>query len=249
MSNKYKLEGEPRRISLRGLGKVFLELIIIVIGIYLAFALEEYGQKKKERQLEIKYLKELLSEARANQTELNADQDARRKQRALFGELLDAVNRQVGDDTLRSAVRELTVNRLFSPTDAVYQDLVSSGNLKLIQSDTIRKTIISYKQRLARAPVTEAVEERLIEEKIGPYLLQRKVLSLIEPLTDVDQISISDQQIDRIIRVLLNDREFIDLVYLRYSRLDDVIYFETPLQWSLRDLIRLIEDEVKRLEE
>lgn len=246
MSNKYKLEGEPRRFSLKGLGKVIIELLVIVIGIYLAFALEEYGEKKADKELELKYLNQLLAEAKSNQVELNADQNARREQRELFGYLLENSNRQVGADTLREATRQLLVNRLFSPTDAVYQDLVSSGNLKLIQSDSIRKTIIHYKQRLARAPVTEAVEERLIEDKIEPYLLDKQVLSLLEPLNEIDAINISEQQVDRIIKVLLSEREFIDLVYLRYSRLDDVIYFETPLQWSLRDLIRLLEMEIAK---
>ncbi|NVK83426.1 MAG: hypothetical protein HWE21_03840 [Cytophagia bacterium] len=246
MSNKYKLEGEPRRFSLKGLGKVIIELLVIVIGIYLAFALEEYGEKKADKELELKYLNQLLAEAKSNQVELNADQNARREQRELFGYLLENSNRQVGADTLREATRQLLVNRLFSPTDAVYQDLVSSGNLKLIQSDSIRKTIIHYKQRLARAPVTEAVEERLIENKIEPYLLDKQVLSLLEPLNEIDAINISEQQVDRIIRVLLSEREFIDLVYLRYSRLDDVIYFETPLQWSLRDLIKLLEKEIAK---
>lgn len=246
MSNKYKLEGEPRRFSLKGLGKVIIELLVIVIGIYLAFALEEYGEKKADKELELKYLNQLLAEAKSNQVELNADQNARREQRELFGYLLENSNRQVGNDTLREATRQLLVNRLFSPTDAVYQDLVSSGNLKLIQSDSIRKTIIHYKQRLARAPVTEAVEERLIEDKIEPYLLDKQVLSLLEPLNEIDAINISEQQVDRIIRVLLSEREFIDLVYLRYSRLDDVIYFETPLQWSLRDLIKLLEKEIAK---
>jgi len=249
MSNKYRLEGEPRKFSLKGLGRVIVELLVIVIGIYLAFALEEYGQRRNERELEVKYLKELLAEAKANQAELKADQDTRREQLKLFGYLLETPNRQVGNDTLRSAVRELLVNRLFSPTDAVYQDLVSSGNLRLIQSDSIRKLIISYKQRLARAPITEAIEQRLIEDKLEPYLLNKQVLSLIEPLNEIDQVNISEQQVDRIIRILLNDREFIDLVYLRYSRLDDVIYFENPLQWALRDLIKLIEAEVKRLKQ
>lgn len=246
MSNKYKLEGEPRRFSLKGLGKVIIELLVIVIGIYLAFALEEYGEKKADKELELKYLNQLLAEAKSNQVELNADQNARREQRELFGYLLENSNRQVGADTLREATRQLLVNRLFSPTDAVYQDLVSSGNLKLIQSDSIRKTIIHYKQRLARAPVTEAVEERLIEDKIEPYLLDKQVLSLLEPLNEIDAINISEQQVDRIIRVILSEREFIDLVYLRYSRLDDVIYFETPLQWSLRDLIKLLEKEIAK---
>lgn len=246
MSNKYRLEGESRRFSFNGLGKVIVELLVIVIGIYLAFALEKYGEKKADNALELKYLNQLLAEAKSNQEELKADQDARREQRELFGYLLENSNRQIGSDTLRIATKQLLINRLFSPTDAVYQDLVSSGNLRLIQSDSIRKTIITYKQRLSRAPVTEAVEERLIEDKIEPYFLEKQVLSLLEPLSEVDQIDISEQQIDRIIRVLLNDREFIDLVYLRYSRLADVIYFETPLQWSLRDLINLLEKEIDK---
>lgn len=247
MANKYKFRGEPRNFSLKGIGKIFIELLVIVAGIYLAFELEKYGEKQDNRELELKYLGELLEEAKANQVELTLDQEKRRIQRELFGYLLETTVRQVGADTVREAVRELIVNRLFSPTDAVYQDLVSSGNLKLIQSDTIRKTIITYKQRLSRAPITEAVEERLIEEKIEAYLLDKQVLLLLQPFVELDQINIPDEQVDRVIRVLLKDREFVDLVYLRYSRLDDVIYFENPLEWTLTTLINLLDEEIKRL--
>ncbi|WP_305983139.1 hypothetical protein [Roseivirga thermotolerans] len=245
MANKYRLEGEAPRFSFRGMGKIVVELLIIVVGIYLAFALDKYGERKEQKALEKKYLQELMEEAMTNLEELRADQQTRKHQLVLFGKLLETANRQVAEDTLRMAIKELLINRIFSPSDVVYQDLTSSGNLRLIESDTIRKTIIRYKGRLARAPITENVERRLIEDKLEPYLLQKQVLSLLEPMEDMDEINISEQQVDRIIRVLLNDRQFLDLVYLRYNRLKHTIYFENPVQRSLEILISLLKEEIR----
>lgn len=248
MANKYRLEGESKSFSIRGVGRFFSEIIIVFIGIYLAFALDNWKNVQKEQELEAKYLRELLNETNTNISELKADQEARTEQLRLFGHLLESQNRSVGADTLRAGVGQLLRIRIFSPTEAVYEDLVSSGNLRLIKNEEIRQTIILNKRWLSRANVTEGVEERLIEEKIESYLIDEGVLSLLEPLGDVDQINTSQQQIDRIIRVLLNDREFIDLVYLRRSRLSDVIYFERPLSDNLNRLKELLESEIKNLE-
>ena len=189
-----------------------------------------------------------MEEAKINQRELKADQDAREEQVIYMKALLGASNRQVSADTLRRAVGVLAMARLYSPTDAVYQDLVSSGNLGIIKSDSVKNVLLNYRRALSRVPQTESSDVQTITDKIEPYLIDKRVLSLLEVHDDLDEIQISNQQIDRIIRVLLNDRTFIDLVYLRISRVQDVIYFERPMEWHLRNMIRLLENEIANLE-
>ena len=225
---------------------MILELIIIVIGIYIAFQLENGREDKKVEALEKKYLEQLLEEAKINQNELKADQDARRLQIQFLRKLLDTPNRQVDADTLRAAMDYLLMVRIFSITDAVYEDLVSSGNLGIIESDTIKSVLLNYRRALSRVPVTEQSDIKLIEDHLEPYLINKQVLSLLEPHENLDEIEISEQQINRIIRVLTNDRTFIDLVYLRSHKIRDVIYFENPIQWRLNEMISLLNEELSK---
>lgn len=219
---------------------------MIVLSIYIAFLVDEWDKKKTEKSLEGKYLRELLEETKINERELTADQDARRRQIALMDKLLDASNRVVDPDTLLAAIDGMVETRIYSPTDAVYQDLVSSGNLRLMTSDSLRRSILLYRRYLARKDITETSDVDLVQNHIEPYLVGKQVLSLLEPYDDLAAINISAQQKSRIIRVLLNDRTFIDLVYLRRSRVRDAEYFANPMQWYLRSIRELIE---KQLEE
>lgn len=219
-----------------------------MLSIYIAFLVDEWGKEKAATVKEIDYLEQLFEETKINANELKSDQDTRRRQLILLDKMLETSIRRVSPDTLRMAMNELLNLRIYSPTDAVYQDLVSSGNLALISSDSIRHQMLEYRQKLARAPVAEQSDIDLIENQIEPYLVSKQVLSLLEPHDDLPSISISEQQKDRIIRVLLNDRTFIDLVYLRRHRIRQVIWFETPMEWSLRNMSRLIQDQLGNAE-
>lgn len=248
MPNRYSLSNDRSKSPLGSIFKVVLELIIIVIGIYIAFQLENGKEKRETRALEKKYLEQLLEESKINQSELKADQDARRIQLEYLRKVMATSNRQVDSDTLRRAMKQLLMIRLYSPTDAVYQDLVSSGNLGIIKSDSIKLTLFNYRRYLSRVPLTEQSDLQMIASQLEPYLIDKKVLSLLEAHDNIPEIEISQQQIDRIIRSLLNDRAFIDLVYLRIHKIRDVVYFENPMQWRLRELIQLLEVELKSLD-
>ena len=238
------MNGDRRKSPFRFL-RIFLEIPVIVLSIYIAFVVDEYGKDKEEANLERKYLEELLEETRINEEELKADQDARRNQILLMDKMLESAIRTVDPDTLLMAMDQLLSLRIYSPTDAVYQDLVSSGNLRLITSDSVRKYILLYQGALSRKDVTELSDINLVETQLEPYLVEKQVLSLLEPYRDLPSIDISGQQQDRIVRILLSDRKFIDLVYLRRNRIRDTEYFANPMQWYLRNIRELIEKQLE----
>lgn len=245
--SRYSLSGDRKKSSFSFL-KMLLAIPVIVLSIYIAFLVDERKKEKATAQLEKGYSTELLEETNINAEELKADQDERRKQLALLDKLLETSQRRVAPDTLRMAMDQLLTTHVYSPTDAAYQDLISSGNLGIISSDSLRHEMLEYQRKLASAPITEQSDRDLIENRIEPYLVTKKVLSLLEPHEDLPSISISEQQKDRIIRVVLNDRAFIDLVYLRRHRIQQVIWFETPMESSLRNMAALIATQLKNAE-
>lgn len=248
MSNKYKLEGESRGISIGGIGRFFSFVLILFIGIFSVYSIQNWKAEKEGLQQELRTLAELLNESRKNYKSLNEDLRLRNERLALMSSLLENQNRAVGADTLRMAVRQLMLNDSFIPREGIFQYLTSSGDLKIISSEEIQDKINDFTKTTKKISLNRSVEQRLIEEKIEPYLIDEGVLSLLEPLIDTDEINTSQQQVDRIIRILLNDREFVDLVYLRYSRLTSVIQSENILESNLKMLIELLIDEIETIE-
>ena len=249
MPNRYSLSSDRRRSPIGSVLKIIVELFVIIIGIYLAFQLENNREAKKLAALERTYLEQLMEEVAINEGELFADQESRKKQVIYLKKLLETPIRQVDPDTLREAVDLLFMIRLYSPTDAVYQDLVSSGNLGLIKSDAIKRVLMNYRRSLSRVPSTENRDVKLVSEQLEPYLLDKQLLSFLEPHDDLDEIDISNDQKDRMIRQLLRDRKFIDLVYLRVNTVKDVIFFENPMQWQLEAMRKLLVTELGLSEE
>ncbi len=246
MANKYSFNdsGTRRRIPFIGF---FIEILVIVIGIYIAFEVESWGEKNAQNDLEEKYLKELLEEVNLNWKELELDQDFRRRQEEYLIKLMDTRNRQVDIDTIRTAMELLTTFRFYSPTTSVYQDLTSSGNLSIIKSDTIRYLILKDNQNAARAPISELSERNYVENQLTAYFIKRKVYSLLSLEEDLDEIKTTERQMDQITAALFQDQEFYDHVYARLTRLQNVLYFSNPIQWNMRALRTKLEEELEML--
>ena len=245
---RYSPNGRQRRRSPFGFFRIFLEILIIAFSIYLAFLLSERNQAKTKAKTEAisekKYLQELLEEVKINRERLSVDLDKKRSQVVLLEKMLETSMRRVDADTLRLAMKALLNVHLYTPTGVVYQELVASGRLSLITSDTLRHEMAQYHRKLSRIPLAAQSDPEV--KQIQSYLIGKKVFSLLEPYADVKGIDISQIQKNRIIRVLLNDRTFIDLVYLRHHSLHRAIRFKTPIQQHLRKLQLLIEAQLSR---
>ena len=241
------LRYSPNRIERRGSPfgflRIFLEIPIIAFSIYLAFLLIERDQGKTEPISEKKYLQELLEEVKINREAFRIDQDKKRRQVVLLEKMLETSIRRVDADTLHLAMRELLNVRSYSPLDAVCQHLISSGRLSLITSDTLRREMLQYHRKLSHT-FTRQSDPEVVEKQIYPYLIGKKVFSLLEPHADVKGIGISQIQKNRIIRSLLYDRTFIDLIYLRHHSINRVIRLETPIQQHLSKIQLLIEEQL-----
>ncbi len=218
MSNKYKLEGETRSLSLGGIGKIIIQLIVIVAGIHLALTIQNWNEEKQTEILELDLLDELNKDIRSNTSELSDHQKTTNEQLLSFGYLLETANRRIGEDTLRSALKKILEPKLYIASNVISESLISSGEIRTIKSVDIIESLGQYINSLNKLEIVQETCSKLIEEQFEPYLVRKQVLSLIEPYDDLDEIAISEQQVDRIIRVVINDREFIDLVYLAYNR-------------------------------
>ena len=134
-------KGSVRRKAL----EYFIEFVLVVVGISIAFWLSERSEENKKDRLEKQYLSDLLED-------LEADVD--------LLEYLDALNQQKLEFLSRGAAfytdpnTNLTVDsipkyadkignlHIFDPNDFTYSTLQQSGDFKIIKSHDVRKQLI-----------------------------------------------------------------------------------------------------------
>ena len=239
MANRYSLSGDRKRYPIGNIGRVILTLIVIVTGIYIAFQIEDFKESKRTEALEQKGLKKLLDQSEINQSKLNADQKAEKTQLAYLNKLLKGFGRQTVSDSLKQAIRYLLMPVSALPVGDFCEAFILSGGQRIIKSDSIRVAWSNYRRTLS--DLSDAVQRdiKLIEAQLELYLINKQVLSILEPYENQEAIDIPKQQINRIIRILRRDRTFIDLIYLRMHRIRDVIRCRAAVQSYLEQIVSL----------
>ncbi len=130
-----------------------LEILVLIIGIYGAFELENWNQSRIERKMEVTYLESLKAD-------LNDQLGAISKQMVFENKCIKATNYLIQNgvkklarenpDTLIYLVSGLRMRLTFLGVDPTYEDMKSTGNLRIISNPILRHQIISFYQELSR---------------------------------------------------------------------------------------------------
>ncbi len=119
---------------------------MIVVGVLVALALDGWWQTREERVRESAYLEAVVAELQSHITELEASlagnrtaHDALERARQIRR---DGQHPDSARAFLSSLVEALTYLVVPTVSTAVYDDLVSTGNIRLIRDDVARGTVL-----------------------------------------------------------------------------------------------------------
>nr|WP_298999269.1 DUF6090 family protein [uncultured Allomuricauda sp.] len=141
------------------------EIVLVVIGILIALQIDNWNSEKKDLRAERVYLNSLKTEFSNN---LNSLENTIKENEYLI-EALEKLGILFNPDTLKTiSEREvaLFLNPLgkevvYFPSKGVMTDIISSGNLKLIQNNALRQKIASFDNALERIENQERVTSDL----------------------------------------------------------------------------------------
>ncbi len=250
MANRYSLRGDRRSSNpILSILRVIVQLLVIVSAIHIAFSIQRWNDSKQEMLAKQDLLQQLRAETSENLKALTSDQEQKKIQVELFGKLIIAASQQVSDDTLRMALDELLSYDQFSLSTMNLNSILAIGNLGSINDDALW-SLFSDIQRFERTVAMQTANRELINNQIEPYLTRRQVVYLLElkVAKSTPASSLSVEQSARIIRTLLGDRTFIDLVYLRLSRLNETLAHQDTIVSRLSELLTLLEKELDLIE-
>lgn len=122
--------------------RVFVEGAVIVASILLAFGIDAWWDFRQERRAEREYITRIIAdlrETRANIIEVAEHYQLLLRHGAAIQPILTGAE-PVPVDTLGFVASVLQASRVTSPVIArnTYDDLISTGNLRVIESDTLR---------------------------------------------------------------------------------------------------------------
>jgi hypothetical protein len=164
-----------------------IEIFVIILGISVSLALEQWRDKSKEDRLENIYLKNLLADVDVDlqilhdvtvstQSILDRGNELLQYSRKLSGK--DFSSNQVNAD-----VRAILGRPKFTSHDATFSDLKSSGNLHLIKDVQLKNILFAYYSLTQNINEMQDAEQQATITLSGSYFLKRF------PIDDTDSLS------------------------------------------------------------
>lgn len=178
---KWIQDGQGRKYFLYAIGEIFL----VVVGILIALSINNWNNEKELRKAEKQIYKNLLQKINKDKGDILGEVDYNNIHMAQFrfaDEIISTEDRsQI--DSLKAILYKLFEYSDYSGSDDIYQNLVNSGELKLLEN----KEIISEIQELEELYIfinrLETNHWQLILRFVGPGL--------------IDNIHIADFEVER----------------------------------------------------
>jgi len=152
------------------------EIVLVVIGILIALQINNWNEHRKERLIETRYLQNLRTDLKNDSLALLEIRGHRINTTKAAKSLLKiAYSRQIEDvyevDSLYWAIG---IWWEFIPNDNTFQELVSSGNLNIIQDENIKKSLM----KLSKDSEQIAVDRDHMRREYEQYLYDEMVSSI-----------------------------------------------------------------------
>ena len=154
-----------------------IEIVVIILGISITLALEQWRDGVKEDKLEDLYRGNLLADLDADLRNLQRAGAATTALLAQGQEILapekGSPAHSLSDSALIIDLRGILGRPKFIPHDATLAELKSSGNLHLIKDVDLKWLLFAYYNQVQVIKEVQDAEQQATITLVGPYFLQR----------------------------------------------------------------------------
>jgi len=118
------------------------EIIIVIIGITIAFSLNNWKEESKNRRLKKQYLESLQIDIEKEIEQLKRNDSSIVQRIDKIGKILNFVNKKEGEASQTVGhVFEVANVVSFNPENSTYQTMINSGDMKLLNNFQLRRKI------------------------------------------------------------------------------------------------------------
>lgn len=150
----------------------FGEILIVIIGISIAFSMNECAQNAKDQSQKIQYLANIKNDVIADKLQLESNIKEISEKVTLTREIIPLLGTN-NPNLIKSQHKIFQVANVtnFTPNNITYQTLINSGDLKLIEDFKLKKAIESHYANYATMFKDYERQETIHKEHLGPYFI------------------------------------------------------------------------------
>ncbi|MFT5845990.1 MAG: hypothetical protein ACJARX_002133 [Psychroserpens sp.] len=148
------------------------EIIIVIIGISIAFSMNKCSDNIKDKKLRKEYLTNLKNDVEADKLQLAQNIKAINKKLKTCDEIIPVLNSDQNPDMrLLDNIFAILKYETFSPKNITYKTLINSGDLKLIDNFQLKTAIQQHYSNYEDMADVYVRHTSLIKDYLGNYLV------------------------------------------------------------------------------
>jgi|APTNR8051073442_1049403.scaffolds.fasta_scaffold00856_10 hypothetical protein len=148
------------------------ELFIVVLGILIAFALNNWAQNRSNDSLLQDYLISLRTDLAADTVEMTENLNVLHRNMAFVQSLMPHFYREMpGRDTIAASFFKRSIFPYFNAHDATVNTLINTGNLKLIQSFELKKALLDHYDKYDLLYQENERAESFVRDYVAKYMM------------------------------------------------------------------------------
>ncbi len=207
------------------------EIVLVVIGILIALSINNFNNSRQERKIEQEYLLSLQTEFEINLAKINNSLKENKERVNAVENMLSLFDNNVLDTISNNQMSNILYSvfggeAVYYPSTGVLTDIISSGNLNLIQNEQLRQHLASFESALDFLTVAENATH-LMKSEIQKHFNKngsvRKVL--IDRGISFEHKSISDTMGNKVMFNLIEFENSLLDYYLTINATNDERFF------------------------
>lgn len=203
-----------------------VNLIVVIVGITIAFYLESWKEKQADKRLETKYLTNLTDDLQQDKEYLDTLILINKEHLRILENLAKAsINQPYSKDSLTYFVQAIQYSLPFTPQMTTYESMKFSGRVETIQDFDLRNRIVELYEQYYRGmkQYDDAVSTH-VTNYVQPYSIKNMVYTGPDSMRDD----------------FLNDNQFRNMIFpyqqLALARLNFYVKVRQELQGILDEL-------------
>ena len=148
-----------------------IELIIVIIGITIAFWLNGVGEGNKQRKQKENYLIDIKHDLRKDSLKLTYNLIHNREKVEKLSRALQLIQEKSPEDSVRVYIAEIGNYDFFIPDNFTLTSLLQSGDLKLIESKNTKKELMRLLNYYESINTMQSNFLQALDENYFPMLL------------------------------------------------------------------------------
>jgi len=242
---KIRFDHMSENKALKYLKYAFGEIVLVAIGILIALGVNNWNETRKNAITEHEYLVALLEDFETNLTKSNEivkriGDDIPQLIGLLEQSALEKPTISV--DSINNAFSKVNDMPTYSSTDRTYNNLVGSGDLKIINDESLKTNLANYYKSLYILNLVQQTHESELVQSFQPFIIEFLDFQAVRPLIIKEFPLPGSFETTKILEVM-KTRRFRNIVVLKWTILTDLL----DLNRNLERINQSIVDQLKQL--